>query len=157
MMRKLFCLLALVTVLAAQTATTQPASAGKKAAGPVVSINSQTSPIYAYDYGNPWDDESGPYAPATWVTATVKCEAPGVLYHNRRGSLTQNGVAYPLEEYTSLGWYEVECGSDGMATFGAGFYSDDMHPGPAVARLTLYLPNSERTVTAKRTVRIPRS
>ena len=65
------------------------------------------------------------------MTATVQCEAPGVLYHTGGGSLTQDGVAYAGQVSTSLGGYEVKCGSDGMATFGAPFYGHEMHPGPA--------------------------
>jgi hypothetical protein len=155
MRKQVWCLLALLTVVAAYTVMALPASAAKQSAV-VMRIDAQTSPIFAYDM-TPRDDVAGPYAPATEVRATVKCP-PNSYYFKGDLRFTQDGVAYNYATVGALGESEVSCGADGTTTFSAAFYSFDIHPGTAVATLGLNLNDGNgSSVSATRTVRVPRS
>jgi hypothetical protein len=153
-MRKLLCLLALVTVLATQAAFTQPASAAKRAADPVIKVQARTSAIFAYDYDE-YDGVSGPFAPATTTRAIVKC-TPGTEYR-MGGDLTQDGNAYDVIWSGALGAGEVICGPDGRITFSMSFYSLRLHQGKATASFNLSPYGDAPPLVATRKVRIPRS
>ena len=128
-----------------------PAAADAKTA-PRFKIEPKTSAFYLYD-GSVLG--TGPKLDAVTVYAQLRdCPVGNYLLHM---SLIQDGVSYPIAS-TARGVGEFSCtATDTAPRLGMGFYGNSLHPGPALAIVSVYVQvdGMPVLVESRRTVRIP--
>ena len=139
----------LAACAAAMLALAPTASAASTAR---LQIERNTSAIYQYD---PSPMGLGTLYDTVRVNAQLRNCAPG--YYLLSITLVQDGVSYPWAT-TALGAGEIICTATATAPrVGMSFYGNGLHPGAAVATITIYRQEDGMPVLVEgsRTVRIP--
>jgi hypothetical protein len=142
----------LSSTLAASAALLALAPTADAASATRLQIDRNTSAIYQYD---PSPMGTGPLFDTVKVTAQLRNCAPG--YYLMSITLVQDGVSYPWAS-SALGAGEITCTATQTAPrVGMSFYGNGLHPGTAVANITIYRQEDGMPVAVEggRTVRIP--